>query len=208
MNEIMNIRYKLGLIDMCGTRTYHDWCKRVDNAIWKMEKSNFETNRAEMKTLLWYNTPFNNTGKIPPYINGSKASNILFNIKAGSWVLKKTNNEYIKCKLCGENDNEIHRVLKCNILRDLCKESGLTKVLSDLKELNHTEVEIMGALTKGSKAECLERGRMLLKIDQIYENLGEQSLVDSAGDNAVMAMYGNSITHANSNIRLSALAET
>ena len=89
MNEIVSIRSELGLMDMCGIRTYKQWCTRVEKAISKWEESKFISAKAEKKTLIWYSTPFNDRGKIPPYVNGSKEANILFNTKAGSWVLKK-----------------------------------------------------------------------------------------------------------------------
>ena len=73
---------------------------------------------------------------------------------------------------------------------------------------NHSEVELIGALTKGSKADCLGRGNKLLIIDELLGNLEEQSLVDSAGDNAVMATYGNSLATVNSYMATSALAGT
>ena len=124
-----------------------------------------------MTTLHCYNTPFNNNGRVQSYVNGTKPAGVLFNIKAGSWVLKKTANGYTKCKLCGDNDNEIHRIIECKPLRDFCQEMGLNKVLSNLRTPNQSKNELIRALTMGSKDDCLERGKILLLIDNLLEKM-------------------------------------
>ena len=67
---------------------------------------------------MWYNSPFNKNRRMLPYIDGSRAANTFFNVKAGSWVLKRNAQGPISCKLCGNPDSEIHRLFQCSALED------------------------------------------------------------------------------------------
>ena len=85
---------------MVNINTYEEWCAELKKALATYEQAEFDQAKKTMKTLMWYNTPFNAKRRIIPYVNGSKAAAALFNVKAGSWVLKHEGKGYRKCPLC------------------------------------------------------------------------------------------------------------
>ena len=168
--EIMEIRRQLGIYTTVGINSYKEWCTRVKNAINEYERSTFATAKASMKTLMWYNSPFNEKKKLLPYIDGSKAASAFFNVKAGSWVLKHVDKGYAKCKLCGENDSEIHRLISCKELQSERINLGLEPLISDIRNDSKSDIETLGSLTMGSKSECLARGKMFLAIQDYLDS--------------------------------------
>ena len=170
IEEIMKIRKEVGIESMFGCHSYASWCKKVDTAINAWENKTFSKSITGMKTLIWYNTPFNNKGRTIPYVDGSKAASLFFNLKAGSWVLKKNDKGYVTCKLCGENDSEIHRLFHCTGLRFVRRISGVENDLLKLKDCYNSEIEVLSAFTKGNAMDCRERGKQLLLIDKFIED--------------------------------------
>ena len=57
---------------------------------------------------------------------------MLFNIKAGCWVLKSTTSRPTKCKFCEGNDGEIHRIFKCSTLNEQRDELVISAMVYDL----------------------------------------------------------------------------
>ena len=167
----MEIRRELGIYTVVGIQNYKNWCNVVKKAIMDYEKSTFEKAKASMKTLMWYNSPFNEKKRLLPYINNSKAAKAFFNVKAGSWVLKHEGKGYAKCTLCGENDSEIHRIFKCQELREKRIEIGLEAEILRIGDISKSEIEILGSLTMGRKDECIARGKMFLAIQNYLDSM-------------------------------------
>ena len=165
-NEIMKIRRTLGLDTMANVDSQKQWNNMITEAIKKFEMKTFQKAKENQKTLMWYNSPFNEKRKILPYINGSKESAAFFNTKSGSWVLKYEGKQLKKCKLCGERDNEIHRILRCEKVQSIRNSNGLEDLISEIRSDAKSDIEIMGSLTIGPKEECLERRKMFLEIEE------------------------------------------
>ena len=169
-DEIMSIRREVGMGSMCNIKTYKEWCNRVSTTLKEWDKNIFQQAKTNMSSLMWYSSPYNAEGKIYPYVNGSKAAGMLFNIKAGSWVLKKDNNLPVKCKLCNDYDSEIHRIFRCNALNAIRDEVGISALVYDLWVKKDSEVEILSSITTGSKLKCLSTGSKFLGLDQFIMN--------------------------------------
>ena len=170
VEEIMEIRREVGIDSMCNISSYKEWCTKVSKALRDWESEIFANAKKNLKSLMWYSSPYNSKGKIQPYVDGTKAASMLFNIKAGCWVLKKVNNEPVQCKFCNEHDSEIHRIFKCSALNMKRDELGISNMIYKLWLENESEIEVLGSFTKGKKLECLGRGRILQGLDEFIKN--------------------------------------
>ena len=171
-NEIRKIRQELCLESMVNVRSADEWNTMVKNAVSKYERDVFEGAKREMSTLMWYNTPFNHSRKVIPYVNGSAGANCLFRLKTGSWVQKYEGNNRKVCQLCGELDGEIHRILYCDQTLAKRIEIGLVDKTEVIRERSASDVETLGNLTMGSRDECLEVGRIIHLLDTHIKTIG------------------------------------
>ena len=169
LKEIISIRKEVGIPTMHGVNSYKQWCNLVSKSLTDWEDKLFSKAKSTMKSLMWYNTPFNSKRRILPYINGSDEAKTFFKLKSGCWVLKWNGLCHQKCKFCGENDNELHRIFHCASLKNTRDQIGLTTLLTEIGRDCNSEIEIIGSLTSGSKEKCLERGKILLKLHNAVE---------------------------------------
>ena len=71
LKEITEIRREVDVVTMCGIFTYKQWCSKVEEALCAWEKKLFLQAKGSMKSLMWYNTPFNEGRKTIAYVDGS-----------------------------------------------------------------------------------------------------------------------------------------